>query len=158
MPAGAEPLHLGAFLSHSQGRWNRKGQYAALYTALTEAGARAEWRRLVELAGSAVGPRELVSIDVSVEPLLDLTDLENYQDLCTRARLIPQTGFLSALAGVGHEHCQRLADQARKERYTALLVPSAAAPGEVNLVVYADVVAPKQIVLANGPDRVGLTV
>jgi hypothetical protein len=111
----------------------------------------------VELAGSAAGPRDLVSIDVSVSPLLDLTEAKNYQDLCARAGLSPQTGFAANLAAVAHEHCQRLADQARKEGYTALMVPSAAQPGEVNLVIYADVVAPKQIMLANGPDRVPLT-
>jgi hypothetical protein len=61
---GKEPLHLGALLAFSQGRWNRQGEYAAIYTACTPDGARAEWIKLCATAGSAVGPRDLVSIDV----------------------------------------------------------------------------------------------
>jgi len=39
VPAGKEPLHLGALLAFSQGRWNRQGEYAAIYTACTPDGA-----------------------------------------------------------------------------------------------------------------------
>ncbi|MGH9895068.1 MAG: RES family NAD+ phosphorylase [bacterium] len=46
-----------------------------------------------------------------------------------------------------------VADQARQQGYTGLLVPSAAVPGEVNLVVFFGVVAPKQLEIDDGPDR-----
>lgn len=156
MPAGKDPLHLGTLLAQSQGRWNRRGDYAALYTACTSEGARAEWRRLRAGAGSAMGQRDLVSLDVVVSPVLDLTDAGNYQDLARRAGINPNPQFLADLAAVPHAHCQKLADQARAEEVTAVLVPSAAAQGEKNLVIYIDVVAPKHVQLANGPDRTRL--
>ena len=83
MPPGAEPLHLGRLFRFSEGRWNVRGEYACLYTALTRDGAR---RKL-------------------------------------------------------------------DGRATPLLVPSGAVSGESNLIVYFDIVAPKQIVIDNGPDR-----
>ncbi len=156
MPAGQEPLHLGALLARSQGRWNRQGVYAALYTACTPEGARAEWARLRAAAGSALRSRALVSLDVVVFPVLDLTDPGAYMALARRAGIKTHPQFHTDLAGVPFAHCQRLADQARTEGITALLVPSAAAAGEKNLVIYIDVVAPKQVQLDNGPDRIPL--
>jgi hypothetical protein len=50
-------------------------------------------------------------------------------------------------------YCHRLAEEARRQGYTGLLVPSGAVSGESNLIVYFDIVAPKQIVIDNGPDR-----
>ena len=157
MPAGREPLHLGTLLAQSHGRWNRRGEYAALYTACTAEGARAEWVRLVAGAGSAVGSRDLVSLDVVVSPVLDLTEASRYQTLAQRAGFNPHPKFLTDLAAVPYDHCQQLADQARAEGATALLVPSAPAPAEKNLIIYIDVVAPKHVQLANGPDRIRLS-
>jgi len=37
-----------------------------------------------------------------------------------------------------------------------MLVPSATASGETNLVIYFDIVAPKHVELDNGPDRLAL--
>ena len=47
---------------------------SALYTATTREGAIAEYRKAVNRIGpAAFGPRDLVSLDVVVEPVCDLT-------------------------------------------------------------------------------------
>lgn len=154
VPPGAVALHIGRILKYSEGRWNRKGEYACLYTALTRVGAIAELQKHKYLYGSAVGPRDLVTIDVHrLEPVLDLTDAPTYETLARAAGLTPDPSMLTANGDDAYEHCQRLADQAREQRYTGLLVPSAAAAGEVNLAIYFDVVAPKQLQIDDGPDR-----
>ena len=98
----------------------------------------------------------MVSLDVVVEPVCDLTVPGVYNDLVTRAGLPPHPDFLVDLNSVPHGHCQALAAQARQEGFTALLVPSAAGTGEKNLIIYVDVVAPKHVKLENGPDRIAL--
>jgi hypothetical protein len=111
---------------------------------------------MVARAGSAVGPRELVSLDVVISPVCDLTVPAIYEALARRAGVAPHPQFFTDLDAVPHSHCHALASQARAEGHTALLVPSAAASGEVNLIIYFDVVAPKHVKLENGPDRVKL--
>jgi hypothetical protein len=107
-------------------------------------------------AGSAARPRELVSIDVVVSPLYDLTTLQAYTALAKRAAILPHQDFLTHLENVPYSHCHKLADRARAEGYPALLVPNAAASGENNLIIYIDVVAPRHLELDNGPDRLPL--
>lgn len=46
-----------------------------------------------------------------------------------------------------------IADQARDQGCTGLIVPSAALRGGHNLVIYFDVVAPKHLDIDDGPDR-----
>jgi RES domain-containing protein len=153
VPAGAEPLHLGALFRYSEGRWNRRGEFAALYTALSREGALAEYRKARKVSGTALDPRELVSIDVEVDPVLDLRSIDAYRSLAERAGEAEHPAFLTETTPHAYEHCRRLAEVARADGYTALVVPSAAAAGEANLVVFVDVVAPKSVRLANGPDR-----
>jgi len=76
-----------------------------------------------------------------------------YTALAQRAGVASNADFLQNLGAVPHSHCYALADQARAEHYPALLVPSAAAPSEINLIIYFDIVAPKHLELDNGPDR-----
>jgi hypothetical protein len=111
---------------------------------------------MLRSAGSAAHPRELVSIDVVVAPLYDLTSLAAYTALAQRAAVVPHPVFLTNLETVPYSHCHALADRARAEGYPALLVPSAAAPAENNLIIYIDVVAPRHLELDNGPDRLPL--
>lgn len=85
--------------------------------------------------------------------MLDLTDTASYESLAKAAGLVPDISRLTADGDRAYEHCRRLADQARQEGYTGLLVPSAAIAGEVNLVIYFDVVAPKLLEIDDGPDR-----
>jgi hypothetical protein len=111
---------------------------------------------MVAAAGSAVGPRDLVSIEVVISPVCDLTIPDDYKALAQRAEIAPHPEFFVNLGRVPHSHCQALADQARSEGNTAMLVPSSAASGETNLVIYFDIVAPKHVELDNGPDRLAL--
>ena len=85
VPAGGQALNFGWLLKAS-GRWNRRGVYGCLYTSFSKVGARAELEKLraaatPESGGVRFAGRELVSIDVSVEPLLDLTDPQVIQTL-----------------------------------------------------------------------------
>lgn len=154
VPPGAVTLHIGKLWKYSEGRWNRGGEYACLYTALTREGALGELEKLRHLYGSAVGERDLVSIDIHrLEPVLDLTDSGTYRKLARAAGETPNSALLTAEGRTAYGHCRRLADQARTEKYTALLVPSAAVAGEMNLVIYFDVVAPKHLEIDDGPDR-----
>ena len=154
MPAGASPLHLGKLWKHAQGRWNRRGDYACLYTALTRPGALAGLARARARYRTALGPRELVSIDVTLSPVLDLTDRAALRRAAGGGAGVSSDAALLVADGDGPlEHCRHLADWARAEGFTALLVPSAAAIGATNLVIYFDVVAPKQLEIDDGPDR-----
>lgn len=103
-----------------------------------------------------MGPRDLVSIDVVVAPTYDLTDRTAYRASTGRAGITPHPKFFTDMDAVPYDHCRALADQARAEGFTALLVPSAAAKQETNLVIYFDVVAPRHVQIENGPDRLPL--
>ena len=147
VPVGAEPLHLGFILDAARGRWNsRRPRLPCLYTSLTAEGAIAEFEKHVS-EYRAPRRRDLVSLDVSVAPVLDLTD----------ARVVRKYGITpSAFVGSSASElaaCRALAHRAvREEGHAAILAPSAARQGSMNLMIYLQGGAlPK---LANGPDRV----
>jgi len=148
IPVGAHPRDLEAIL-RSGGRWNRPDVYGCLYTALTLQGAIAELEKAKNYKSGAprqIGPRELVSIQVDLDPVVDLTDPNNgYVD--------PQAPFLTGAADDDKENCRSLADQLRIDGVAAIIVPSAAAPGEKNLAIYIDGPA-GNIHLADGGDRI----
>lgn len=137
IPRGAHPLDLG-YILRASGRWNRPGIYGALYTALTREGAIAE----LEKSRAAATPRatsvnfserDVVALEVSVDPVLDLTDASTIATLKTDV-----TNFLGDDDN-SIEACRTVADFARSNRYRAILVPSAAAIGEKNLVIFVDI-------------------
>ncbi len=103
-----------------------------------------------------MGARDLVSLVVKVEPVLDLTQPDAYQQTARSAGVTAHPAFHSRLADVPYDHCHALAAEARRERFTALLVPSAARDGDTNPVIYFDIVAPRLVELDNGPDRIPL--
>ena len=148
VPRGANALHIGWIL-RATGRWNRRGVYGCVYTALTAGGAVAEYRRYAARVGSAsgAGARDLVSIRVNrLGPVLDLTHA------ATRARVGVTA---SALTGDGADDlttCRAVADWARAERYQGLLTPSAADVRSTNLIIYVDGPA-GNVDLDEGPDR-----
>lgn len=151
VPAGANPLHVGRIL-HALGRWNRSGIFGCLYTALTIEGARAEYEKHFGAVGSAPetrARRDLVSIEIDVGPVLDLTDP------VVAAQLNVTQEMLCADSDDALELCRTIATWARIQGYRAILAPSAAAAGEVNLMVYVDGTA-EHLHLEVGSDRMPL--
>jgi RES domain-containing protein len=115
------------------GRWNRQGQYGALYTSLEIETAMGELRRQAAKNNrlpSELGPRAHVAIRVKLSRVLDLTD----PAFCgARGTTVPEL-----LAN--NELCLQIADEARRLGCEGLLVPSATSSG-TNLVVYQDLLA-----------------
>jgi len=131
VPRGAEPLHAG-WMQMARGRWNtQRPRIACLYTAYTAFGALGEYDKLAASeVGYASRPRDLVSIRVDVEPVLDLLDA------AVRERYAVTTAELM----VGrYTACHRLVRQAvLREGFRAIRAPSAAVPGETNLMIYPE--------------------
>jgi len=148
IPAGAHPLDL-EFILRSGGRWNRPDVYGCLYTSLSMDGALAELDKMLYRKGRTprgIGPSELVSIQVDLDPVVDLTDPNNpYVD--------PNDPFLTGDTEQDIEQCRSLADRIRDDGAVAIIVPSAAEPGCRNLDIYIDGPAGK-IHLADGGDRI----
>lgn len=153
VPAGTEPLHIG-WIEMARGRWNtQRPRLACLYTAFTQAGAVAEYRKHHIDAGLAdscrTQPRDLVSIHVDVDPVLNLTD-----------RVELERRGLTAVALTGPRRtayplCHRIAQEAVAAGYRAILAPSAALPGERVLLVYPES-SHGRLLLRNGPERIPL--
>ena len=135
VPAGAFPLHIGYILK-ALGRWNVQDHFGCIYTALTRKGAEAEWLKYLHLAGSSPdlsAPRDLVTLIVDVQPVLDLTKRNSLAS--------PTASFLTGDTQADIRQCRTLAERARQFGYQALLAPSAALKGEKNLVIYIDGIA-----------------
>ena len=147
IPAGANALHVG-FILRAGGRWNRRGRYGALYTALSPEGAIAEYRKYFAQRGMQDRPQtahDLVSIEVDVHPVIDLTEAGN-------GIVDPAATFLTGNSPEDFEKCRALADDLRAAGFVAAIVPSAAMPGAKNLVIYIDGPA-QQIGIDDGGDR-----
>jgi RES domain-containing protein len=145
VPADSHPLHLARVL-RADGRWNDPGQFGALYLCTEEEGALAEYQKALE-TGETEGEHYLATVLVKqCHPVANLVSRtapfhEVDHQLLTR-------DDAAAVA-----YCRQLAGRARREGYGGLLVPSAALPGAINLVVYLDVVPPPQLDLVDGPHR-----
>lgn len=146
VPQGAHPLDFH-YLIHAAGRWNRRGLYGCLYTALTPRGAAAEHRKHARRRGLS-RPRDLVALDVEVDATFDVAA---WAEVETGRRTrhpdedrwlwpppdVPLTAFRGDEAD-DLEACRRLADWARTHGYLALLAPSAAVDDEQVLAVYPE--------------------
>jgi RES domain-containing protein len=152
VPAEAFPLHVG-YILHARGRWNREGIYGCLYTALSAEGALAEYAKYLRgaaIAPQSSSPRDLVSLDLRVEPVLDLTSP------VVRRRLGVQLATITGNEPEDLDACRSVADLARQEGYHAILSPSAALRGSVNLNLYIDGRA-DHYVLSEGTERIAVT-
>ena len=117
------------------GRWNPKGEFGALYTALTEETALAELQRLAERQGLSLGelaPRDLAAIRVALSRVLDLTDKE----------ILAQLGITQdEIARNDVSLCVEISRAAHTLGFEAILAPSATRRGTV-LVVYPELLLP----------------
>lgn len=152
VPRGAHPLDFSHLISAS-GRWNRAGLYGCLYTALTPEGAAAEYRKH-QLRRGLYAARDLVSLSVRVEHVLDLAGLMEDADpgrrqvavpgrLRGRApafRILPDIDptWLTGDGPAGLEQCRQIADWARRMGFLAIRAASAALPGATVLAIYPE--------------------
>jgi RES domain-containing protein len=148
IPPRTFALHVGRILA-AGGRWNRVGKYGCLYTALTKEGAIEEWRKTLAEIDDRPKTRDVVSIYVVVDPVIDLTDPAT-------SPVPPDTPFLTGDSQPDLEQCRELADSVRASGYVGLLVPSAALPGAKNLIIYIDGPA-SAVSLEDGGDRIPVT-
>jgi RES domain-containing protein len=136
----------------ARGRWNRHAEYGCLYTSLSADGARAEYAkelRRVAVEPSEDKPKDLVSLNVAVARVLNLTDADKRLEFGVT---------LETLRGDSDddlESCRLVADLARLAGYDAILSPSAALDGATNLNLYIDGRA-DHMRLMEGPDRIPL--
>ena len=90
--------------------------------------------------------RDLVSIQVDLHPVADLINRKT-------SPIPTDVTFLTSNDPGDYEACRALADRLRFEGYVAILSPSAAMPGGVNLNIYIDGIA-GNIILQDGEDRI----
>ena len=148
IPAGGYPAPLGYSIK-ARGRWNRAGVYGCLYTSLSKKGAVAEYEKLCRKAAfnkEGLGERELVSLDVDIAHVLDLTDHEN-------GIVDPEAAFLTGDTPEDIERCRQLADYIRQVGFNGFISPSAASEGERNLTIYFDGIA-SEVDIQPGDDRI----
>lgn len=129
------------------GRFNPPNEFGALYTSLdantaAQEVARGLRQRGIDPAEFPEGTWWVYELEVKLESVLDLTD-EN---------ILEKSGIsASSLTGSDVNVARRIAAEARERGYEALLVPSAAAPGSKNLVIFLDRAPARPIVIRSKP-------
>ena len=98
------------------------------------------------VGGFPMRTRDLVSIQVDLHPVADLINRKT-------SPIPTDVTFLTSNDPGDYEACRALADRLRFEGYVAILSPSAAMPGGVNLNIYIDGIA-GNIILQDGEDRI----
>ena len=147
---GLDPLATTGSLK-AGGRFNPPKEFGALYTSLDADTAAKEVARGLKARG--VDPDQfpteawwIYELEVKLESVLDLTD----------ADIMRQSGIQeSSLTGGDVSTPRRIAAEAREQGYEALLVPSAAAVGSKNLVIFLDELSARPIVLNSKPVSLG---
>jgi RES domain-containing protein len=136
-------------MQRARGRWNlQRPRISCLYTSYTAEGALAEYDRMVASRPAyRHSPRDLVSVLIDVEPVLDLTDPVN------QARYgITREAMLSSR----YTACHRVVRRAiLTDGFRGIRAPSAAAPHELNLMVFPENQSGR-LLTSDGPDRLPL--
>lgn len=112
-------------------RFNPAHEFGVLYVALEREIAVAELLRRAQLSGmlvQAYAPRVMLTLDVRLGKVLDLTDPEVRREW----DITPDD-----LASDDYTRCQEVARVARREGYEAIRYPSATGGGE-NLAIFYD--------------------
>ena len=149
VPAGAHPLNFEHLIT-AKGRWNRRGQYGCLYTALTADAVVAEYRKVLERRGIR-GRRDLVVLEVRIDPVFDLVTALAKPE----TRLTAREGTIDLRINANDprvigdseddlEFCRTIADVVRERGHYAVLAPSAASQTGRVLAIYPE----------NKPDRI----
>ncbi len=121
---GISPVS-GAGARSFGGRWNPPDSFPVIYTALSEATARAEFERLAARQGRLVSdflPRNLYTLDVELSAVLDLTGLGGLRRVGLSMR---------AVRGDDASACQAVGDAAHKLGFEGIIAPSATSSGPV---------------------------
>jgi RES domain-containing protein len=144
--AGLDPLATSRSLK-AGGRFNPPNEFGALYTSLNPKTAAQEVARGLRARG--IDPEQfpegawwVYELEVSLEPVLDLTDVDVLQKSGLQGNL---------LTGSDVNLTREIAGEARKGGYEALLVPSAAVAGSKNLVIFLDKASSRPNVLSSRP-------
>ena len=151
VPRGARASHVH-WIHHAAGRWNRQGEYGALYLALHPYGALLEYAKLLRTLGVTphmAKPRDLVSVRIDVTQALDLRH-PNWIPSYPRWPSEVMGDSADSLA-----RCRALADDAISMGNSAIRVPSSIMPSMIemdNIIVYPHT-RPANWAIDDGPDR-----
>lgn len=143
---GVDPLGTVGSL-RAGGRFNAPGEFAALYTSLDPVTASKEVARGLrqrDIDPSQFSPSSwwLYELEVEIESVLDLTNPEILQRIEVKSEALTRDELNTP---------RNLAAEARSNGFEALLVPSAAAPGSKNLVMFLDKLPGTPNVLSSRP-------
>lgn len=147
---GVDPLGTAGSLK-AGGRYNPPGGFGALYTSLDAGTAAAEVAKSLRTRG--INPGEYPAgawwtyeVEVKLDAVLDLTDADVLRRLGIPA---------NALTGSDIRETRRIAAEARRAGFQAVLAPSAATAGGRNLIIFADHLAEMPVVLSSRPVDLG---
>lgn len=134
IPKGGHVLNMYHVL-HAKGRFNRPGEFGALYTSRSVDGASAEHAKWLELSACRAidPPRDLVAVNLAVRPVINLSDP------AVRRQLSVSLSVLTGDRPKDRERCRQIADIVRSLGIWAIRHPSAALKGGENLVIYPEV-------------------
>lgn len=127
-------LSMGASFTYG-GRYNKAGEFGALYLSETAAICEKEKVRQAGDNPKLLPPQIVGAVEVDIQDVLDLTDEANIKELGISAQ------DLVDLLNVALP--RDIADAARGLGIRALLVPSAVAPGK-NLVIFEESLSQSQ--------------
>ena len=144
MREGLDPLATTGSLK-AGGRFNPPNEFGALYTSLDAKTAAQEVAKGLRARG--IDPEQfpegawwVYELEVKLESVLDLAD----PDVLQRSGISE-----SSLTGSDVNATRRVAADARERGYEALLVPSAAASGSKNLVIFLERALANPMVLSS---------